>query len=328
MPNFEPFAKEIRSDPYPHYRELREDAPLYWAEEAKMWVVSRYDDVRHVLKHPERFSSDAMESLLTGRPSTPRDPGNTRLLILLDPPRHGKLRDLVNRGFTPRRIERLEARLREIVEEAMVEVRVGRGFDLVSQISIPVPVTLIAELLGVERSRQGDFKRWSDAIIAGSTGSERDAGSSAVFAEGMDNLKAYMALLISERRREPREDLVSTLIECGAGGSIADQAVSAALSEDEIVMFAVLLLVAGNETTTNLIGNAVRALLCHPDQLERVRRDRSLIPNVIEETLRYDAPVQFLFRRAREPVEIAGVSLPENAPLLLLVGSENWATPP
>lgn len=322
--DFEPFSERVRRDPYPHYRRLRDEAPVYWAKDAGMWVLSRYRDVRDVLKRPEQFSSDAMGTLLTGRPSEPADPSSVRVLILLDPPAHAAQRAVVNRGFTPRRIAALEGRLREIVDEAMLRVRGRSSFDLVSEVAIPLPVTMIAELLGVERERLDDFKRWSDAVIAGTTGSERGAGPSAVFLDAMTKLREYLGALIEVRRREPKDDLISTLADAQSG--------DASLTDDEVTLFAIILLIAGNETTTNLISNAVRALLAHPDELAKLQSDPTLVASAVEETLRYDSPIQFLFRRAREPVEIGGVQLPENAPMLLLVGSANrderqWRAP-
>src|SRR5262249_38871650 len=154
----------------------------------------------------------------------------------------------------------------------------------IEDLAIPVPVTIIAQLLGVESDRLADFKRWSDAMISATSGSTR--GEPAL-SEAMGALTGYLGQVIAERQAEPRSDLIGALIKAEAG--------EAALEPDEVVLFAMMLLIAGNETTTHLIGNAVRALLEHPDQLSRVQADRRLVPRVVEETLRWESPVQISF---------------------------------
>ena len=338
MVRYEPFSVAVREDPYPYYAALRQEAPVYWAEEAQAWCVSRYDDVQLVLRHAELFSSDAMRSMLMGaRPgvnpiedpevmeralaltqamSFPMDElVVARNLISEDPPRHGVMRNLVNRGFTPRRIAAWEPRLREIADECVARLRGRDDFDLVAELAIPLPVRLISEMLGVETDRREDFKHWSDRVVAGTTGSTRGVDPVASgFAGAMKDLTEYVRTVAAERRRAPSDDLVSVLI------AAQDDA---GLSTAEVAMFVLLLLVAGNETTTNLIGNATNALLRHPSQLERVCSDRSLVPSWIEETLRWDGPVQFVFRRATADVEIAGQRIPANTHVVALLGSAN-----
>ena len=313
---YEPFSDEVRANPYPYYRELRDNHPVYWTEETGAWVLSRHADVLQALKRPELFSSDAMGQMLSGKRTDPVPimASGPRIVILADPPVHAPLRNLVNRGFTPRRIAALEPRLREIVAEAVKRIRSGSGFDVVRDLAIPVPVTIISELLGVESERMEDFKRWSDEIISMSSGSARSEPRSGD-SNGMLEFREYFSRLIAERREDPRDDLISVLTNAQEG--------EAALEHDEVLLFLLVLLVAGNETTTNLIGSAVRCLLAHPEQLELVRRDKGLIPGLVEETLRCESPVQFLFRRARRDVELAGVKLRENDPLLLLIASAN-----
>jgi cytochrome P450 len=319
MIHYEPFSEEARHNPYPLYRALRKQPDLYWAESAQAWVLSRYDDVMHVLKHPELFSSDAMGGILSGRSSAvPANPDGDRVIILMDPPRHSGFRNLLNRGFTPRRIAALEPRIREITAQMMAKVRSAREIDFVSEVALPVPMRVIAELLGVEPSRSADFRRWSEEIIAWSTGSQRTTWNSEDgpdLAKAMGELQDYFAEVIEERRAVPREDLISTLIEAQEG--------EAALSLSEVVIFALVLLIAGNETTINLIGSMIRLLSDHPDQMKLVLRDRNLIPGLIEETLRFSNPLQFLFRRCREPVEIAGQTLPRDSIVIALLASAN-----
>lgn len=338
MLGYEPFSVAVREDPYPYYAALREQAPVYWAEEAQAWCVSRYDDVQVVLRNAELFSSDAMRSMLMGaRPgvnpiedpevmeralaltqamSFPMDElVAARNLISEDPPRHGVMRNTVNRGFTPRRIADWEPRLREIADECVAGLRGRDDFDVVAELAIPLPVRVISEMLGVEPDRRADFKHWSDRVVAGTTGSTRGADPlESGFAGAMKDLTEYVRTVVAERRRAPGDDLISVLV------AAQDDA---GLSTAEVAMFVLLLLVAGNETTTNLIGNATNALISHPAQLERVCSDRSLVPSWVEETLRWEGPVQFVFRRATADVEIAGRRIPANTHVVALLGSAN-----
>lgn len=336
---YEPFSAETRDDPYRYYAELRESAPVYWAEGAQAWCVSRHEDVHAVLRTPEVFSSDAMRSMLIGA-SAGVDPLNdpaavervlamarafpfsldelavSRNLIAEDPPRHGVMRQIVNRGFTPRRIASWEPRVREIVGECIGRLRDGESFDLVGELAIPVPVRIIAEMIGVEPERFEEFKHWSDAMIAGLTGSLRDTHpDESGLAKAMGDLLRYIQGVVEERRRRPGDDLVSVLIAAQEG--------EAGLTEMEVCFFIVLLLVAGNETTTNLIGNASLALLRHRDQLERVAAEPQRVPAVLEETLRWDGPVQFVMRTTRGESELSGGRVPANAHVVVLLGSAN-----
>jgi cytochrome P450 len=334
--DYDPFEPSGAAS-YAQFRLLREHAPVYEVR-PRTWVVARYEDVRFVLKSPGLFSSDAMASAMLGfepgvDPSSDPEsleylsglarsmpiggPGNqTRMLILSDPPDHTTLRAIVNRGFTPRRIAAWEARLREIVAEAMERLHRGEEFDVVRDFAIPVPVTVISEMLGVEPEKQLDFKRWSDGIIAGVSGPGRKLGLEASgFTAAMRSLTDYIGEIAAARRREPRDDLLSVLVEAQGGES--------GLTANEVVMFVVLLLVAGNETTTNLIGNAVNALLDHPEQLALLRDHPEKVPALVEETLRYESPVQLLFRRATEPVEVGGARIGANDYVVPLLGSAN-----
>jgi cytochrome P450 len=336
---YEPFSEEVRADPYRYYAELREHAPVYRAEQARAVCVSRHADVLSVLKSAELFSSSAMRTMLLGTrgadpasdpqamqravaiaqtlPFSPAELIGARQLISEDPPRHGALREIVNRGFTPRRVAAWEPRIRQIVEECAAPLRKADGFDLIADLAIPVPVRVISEMLGVEPDRIDDFKRWSDAIVAATTGSGRgDDPFASGFAGALRELSEYVLQAVGRsQQREPGDDLLSTLVAARDG--------AANLSGVEVVMFVLLLLVAGNETTTNLVGNATHALLGHPEQLRRVLDDRALVPELVEETLRWDAPVQFVFRRANADVEIAGETIRAGEAVAALLGSAN-----
>jgi cytochrome P450 len=339
MQPYEPFSDAVREDPYPYYAALRDEAPVYWAEGAQAWCVSRYDDVQFVLRTPELFSSDAMRTMLMGaRPGVNplEDPEamaralaltqalsfpleelmGARQLLSEDPPRHTGMRNLVNRGFTPRRIAMWEPRVREFARAYVDEMRHADEIDLVAELAMPLPVRVICEILGVEPERRDDFKQWSDRIIAGTTGSTRTADPlTSGFAEALQELAEYIRGVTADRTQQPSDDLISVLL--------AKQDDSAGLSAAEMTLFVLLLLVAGNETTTNLIGNATNALLSHPAELARVSADRSLVPSWIEETLRWDSPVQLVFRRTTADVEVAGQRLPANSHVAAMLGSAN-----
>lgn len=338
---YRPFDESVRADPYPHYARLRADFPIYRSDDPEAWVVSRHEDVLHVLKSPELFSSDAMSTVMMGvDPRAMMDPSvdplaienmmavanampfpveemaRSRNLIVSDPPQHDVLRSIVNRGFTPRRIGAWEPRIRELVADCMERVRGGDRCDIIADVAVPVPVIVVSEMLGVEPERRADFKRWSDIMIEGITGSRRREGfiKSGVV-EMMREFAGYFAEIAERRRVEPRDDLVSVLVDAaGAEGGLRPM---------ELVTFVLILLVAGNETTTNLIGHAVKLLLEHPEQLDLVSRDRSLMPALVEEVLRYESPIQMLFRRARRDTELHGQVIRENEIVCALLGSAN-----
>ncbi len=339
--SYDPVGEAQRTNPYPQYAELRRRTPVYRVEASGNYVVSRYTDVLHVLRHPELFSSAGMQQLMlaafTPGAGTPGmgfsgvdaarlielmrelpfslpDLLSARSLIAADPPAHAPLRSTVNRGFTPRRIAALEPRVRAIARAALDAVEDKGELDLVRDFAIPLPVTVIAEVLGIEPDRHADFKRWSDCIISGITGAASGMRPEALL-QAFKELSDYVTAVIDARRAQPREDLISTLTRAEVGET--------ALTPIEILMFTILLLMAGNETTTNLLGNSMLALLAHPDELARVQRDPALIPGLVEEALRFDTPVQSLFRLATQDVELAGTRIPAGATVMPLLGSAN-----
>jgi len=341
--SYDPFSTETRANPYPHYAELRQGAPVHRLEGTGFYLVSRYEDVLFVLKHPEFFSSKAMQRMIMSGmgvgiqnmdPSQAFDPKAVQVLaelskslgfnpvelmmtpsvIASDPPRHERLRGIVNRGFTPRRIAALERRVRQMARDALDRMLEKDAFDLVSEFTIPLPVMVIAEVLGVEPDRYADFKRWSDTLISGATGSASGTQPALLLA-AFQEFNAYFMEQIERRRRDPKDDLISALVAAEGG--------DAALTPMETLMFAVLLLVAGNETTTNLMGNGLLALLEEPEQFDRVRTDPALVPPFVEEAVRYDGPVQMLFRETTQDVEIAGTSIPKGSIVLPIFASAN-----
>jgi cytochrome P450 len=334
---YDPLSTRWKDDPYPIYRRLRDEAPVFRVPESGIYCASRFEDVHHVLNDPQTFSSRAMYTvLMMGGTETPPIRWQTvkslfrfalatrarplafvkaRNLIASDGGAHASLRSIVNRGFTPRRIAALEPRIDGLVQECLAGLHAGRPFDVVQDLATPLPVTIIAEMLGVPTDRQTDFKRWSDAIIHFAAGPGRDEGFGPEFTTIMVEFMSFLRQVMKQRRAQPADDLMSTLV--------ATQDGEDGLTDYEVMLFVQLLLVAGNETTTNLIGNAVAALLDHRDQLERVAADPSLVPGLIEETVRYDTPVQLVFRNTTCDAEIAGTPIPKGAFVAALIGSAN-----
>jgi len=335
MLDFEPYSHRWREDPYTAYRQLRDEAPVYHAPEGGVWCISRHADVEYVLKTPEIFSSRAamfdrskrftqmsavariaeVMRVFWSLRATPKTLLKSRMLILDDGEVHHGLRTIVNRGFTPRRIRVWEDRIRELVDQCMIRARERGSFDLIQDLAIPLPVTVIAEMLGIEANEMKRFKRWSDELIQMSTGSGMRENASGFATRTMGEMRSYVMPIVRARRNEARDDLISTIVAAEPGDE--------ALSDHEVLMFFVLLLVAGNETTTNLLGNAVDALLQHPEVLDEVAADPSLIPGLVEETLRWDNPVQFINRLTTQECELHGTKLPKDARVLVMLGAAN-----
>ncbi len=335
MFDYEPYSNAHQDDPYPMYARLRASAPVHYAPESDVWCVSRYDDVQAVLSNSEVFKSKTQgfqQRQLRERGSRlsqlrmaarfmiktripPWKMLNSRMLIMEDGPIHRDMRNTVNRGFTPRRIQAWEKRIRELVDGCMAQAREKQRFDLVEELAIPLPVTVIAEMLGVESQRFLDFKRWSDTIISGATGPAAFGEGGERVAAALGEMRAYLAPIVRDRRASPRDDLVSVLV--------AAEHADRPLDDHEIFLFFLLLLVAGNETTTNLLGNATDALLDNEDQLAKVVRDPALVKGVVEETLRFDSPVQFISRVTAVDAELRGVSIPANSIVLVMLAAAN-----
>jgi len=319
---FNPRSPEYRQDPFPILKQLRDEAPVYEIPNYGLFALSRYADVLSALKQPHTFSSAGMRAMMTGQTgmmgtgdSADNEMAEVDNLITTDPPVHDRLRNIVNRGFTPRQIAQLEPRVRAIADELVDSIVAGGDMmDFVHDLTIPLPVRVIAEMLGVEPGRHREFKRWSDALMTTSTGTGEVDDLAAVNAD-RQALFDFLTEVVADRRKNPGDDLISTLIDGGPTGQ--------ALSDPEALTFSVLLLMAGNETTTNLLGNAMKALIANPDTLRKVGENPELIPPMLEEALRYDGPVQSLFRQTSEDVELDGGTIPAGRMVMLLMSSAN-----
>ncbi|HVV35138.1 MAG TPA: cytochrome P450 [Acidimicrobiales bacterium] len=317
---YDPFDN-APADVYALYDKLRADDPVHWAPGTGTFVLSRHDDVAWALSEPGLFSSDAMRGVLMDQPTghgeqrLPREDAQG-MLVSVDPPEHTDLRRIVNRGFTPRRMQEWRAHMDSTVAELLDPARAGGSFDVIAGLAAPLPVRVICALVGADPAEADSFRAWADAMTKVMSGSARGVGL------GQDEMLAMLQLAddlgrrIDERQREPREDLLTALVRA------QDEDV---LSRGEAVGFAALLLFAGTETTTNLIGNTVFALLSHPEELLRLRAegDDTRLAAVIEETLRWESPVQYVFRRTTRPVTRHGVDIPVDSTVTLLLGSAN-----
>ena len=319
LSRFDPHDPVFQADPYPAYTALRAEAPVgpFEVRGFRFYWVSRYDDVAAALRDP-RLSAKKFpdEMLAAGVPESFRRLGEllTHMMLLKDPPDHTRLRGLVNKAFTPRVVEGLRGRAEAIVAELLDAVQPSGRMDVIRDLATPLPVIVIAELLGIAAVDRERFKHWSDAIAVVLDGSVRTAGLPAA-AACCAELSEYLRGEIAARRRAPREDLLSRLI---AAHDEAD-----ALSEDELIATCVLILLAGHETTTNLIGNGMLALGRHPGELERLRREPQLVRSAVEEMLRFDSPVQLTSREALEAGELGGVPIEAGLEVNLSLAAAN-----
>jgi cytochrome P450 len=282
----------------------RQETPVRHDEATGAWHVFRYADVDRVLLDHAAFSS--VEPARGGPAEMPEEFGLS--ILNLDPPRHRQLRALVSQAFTPKAIAALRPRIEDLTQGLIDAARAdGSGrMDLIRDVAEPLPVTVIAEMLGVPFARRRDFKRWSDDVVS---------GDEARGAAGMTEMAAFFREMIAARRRAPSADLLSDLVSAAIEGE--------RLAEAEVVAFAILLLVAGNETTTNLLGNAIVCLDAHPEVFARVRENPELIPGAIEETLRWLPPVWQLARYAKEGASVAGVPIPAGAEVVPWLAAAN-----
>lgn len=304
------------ADPFPVYRRLREESPVHWSENHGGWLLTRYDDVARSLKDP-RFSAARSAAMFERMPPDVREATRplqrafALWLLMMDPPDHTRLRALVSKAFAPSLVAALRPRVQALIDGALDRVIDAGRLDLIADLAQPIPAVVIADLLGVDAADHLTFKRWSDDLALMELGPRgfRQAQTS------MLAMMEYLGQVIALRRREPRADLLSQLLAAEEAGQVLD--------EDELLANCALILFAGHETTTNLIGNGVLELLRHPDQLALLRDDPSLIEAAVEELLRFHGPIQRVRRTLKEPVVVGDRELPAGAPVWLLVGAAN-----
>jgi len=308
---FNPLLSEVIEDPYPLYDRLRAEDPVHQSP-AGMWVLSRYDDVVTVLRDP-RFGRRGFQQLITARFG---QAGFGPSMLVQDPPDHTRLRTLVSKAFTPRAVEGLRAQIQQMVDTLLDTVAGRAEMELIEDFAYPLPAGVVSEMLGVPAADRDRFRQWSNDIARSfdaltSPDSEVVARANAAGRA----IGAYFQDLVAERRRAPRPDLLSALIAVEEAGD--------RLSTEELFATVVLLFLAGHETTANLIGNGVLALLLHPAELDRLREEPALIECAVEELLRYDTPVQRVSRITNEDVILGDRTIPTGSLVLALLGAAN-----
>lgn len=301
---YDPYAEEIRRDPYPTYRALRERAPAFHNEEWDFWAVARFDDVVEALHDPATFCS-GQGIILEGSVQSPYP-----MILAMDPPRHTDLRKLVSRAFAMKPVQGYEPEVRTLARDLIGAFRADGRVDLVPALSVQLPLLVIGALLGIEADDQTWFREQTVRLMHAHPSEPESmvAGKAASTA-----LLARFGELIAERRARPGNDVISDLIAAEEDGE--------RLTADEIVGFCYLLILAGHETTMNLISNGALALATHPDQRARLLADPTLVANAVEEVLRWDAPTQSQCRTTTRDVELHGVRIPAGRKVMLLFGS-------
>src|SRR5215472_14372130 len=292
---FNPFDPAVVADPYPYYRRMRERDPVHWNGSNRTWFLTRHADVSELLRD-DRFSSDRTRSERYVEPPPGRG-RPARSMLVVDPPDHTRLRNLVNKAFTPRMVEHLRPRIESITADLVDRLAGEAEADLIARFAYPLPVIVIAEMLGVPVRDRDQFQEWSAVAVRGLDPFVDPETQEAIF-DAREALAGYLRGIIGERRRQPADDLITAMIAARETGDL--------FSEGELVAMCNLLLVAGHETTVNLIGGGVLALLRNPDQLERLRREPALARAAVDELLRYTPPVQWTGRVALAELEIAG----------------------
>ncbi len=302
---YSPYAADVQVDPYPFYAWLREDQPAYYNDTYDFWALSRHADVVKASRHPELFSSAQ---------GVGPDKSYGLSMITNDPPTHTRLRKLVHKAFTPMMINRYTDRIQTIIDDLLDDIEAKGEFDLIDDFAIPLPVTVIAEILGIPAEDQADFKRWSDDVIhfIGGTANGKDREH---LRQSWNEFRDYFNATMAARRNDPRDDVITALVQAHEDQDM--------LSEMEILNFCQLLLVAGNETTTNLIANMMHAFHQHPEQWANLREQPDLVNNVVEEVLRYDSPIQLVFRTTTEALTFHGETIPAESKVAMLWGSAN-----
>jgi pimeloyl-[acyl-carrier protein] synthase len=312
---------EFLADPYAVYHQMRSEAPVYWSERFKAWMLTRYADVKSTLHDPRMRSRERIGAILSQLPESaraemkPLSDHLTKWVAFTDPPDHTRLRTLVDKAFTPRMIANLRRPIQSIVDELLVQVAHAGRMDVVQDFSFPLPATVISSMLGIPRADHGRFKKWSGDIanFVSAGGINIDVARQAQ--QSVIELADYFQGIIRDRRQTPQDDLISRLVAAEEQGE--------KLSEDELFAMFVQLFFAGHETTTGLINNGLLALLRNPEQKRKLQNDPTLIASAVEEFLRYDTSVQRQARVAAEDIEIDGHTIRKGQYVLQFIAAAN-----
>lgn len=315
-----PMNPEFQANPYRLMGEVREAARVVHDEMTGRHLVGRFEDAYAILNDrdlgvdPRKANQNSfMRAVMAARrEEQDREPS----MLQLDPPDHTRLRALVSKAFTPRSVEAMRPRIYEIANELLDRVEGRPSFDLMEAFCQPYPTIVIAEMLGVDPADQGRFKEWSDKVVASGFNAFASEEVQKAAQEARDALDEYLRRVIAERRDEPRDDLITRLVQAEDNGDF--------LNDDEVIAMISLLLLAGNLTTTDLLGNGMKNLLNHPDQARLLRDDPSLIPNAVEEMLRFEGPVTQTGRIVLEDREVAGCPMHKGDSIGVLIGAVNY----
>jgi cytochrome P450 len=316
------FCRGWLANPYPLYHQLRSEDPVHWSDLANSWILTRYDDVQFALQYDPRLTAERLSPLIQQLPEATQievEPLRQHLSTFLqyyDPPDHTRLRTLVNKTFTPRMLECLRPRIQEIVDELVDAVYHSGRMEVIREFAYPLPAIVVAEMLGVPPEDRDQFKQWSDDIAEFFEGVGEDYAAVARRTnQSVLELTDYLGRLFAERRQHPQEDLISALVAVEEAGD--------RLSEAELFGMCSFILEAGHETTTGLIGNGLLALLQHPDQMQKLRNDPSLIKTAVEEFLRYDSSIQRISRVAVQAFELGGKQIRQGQRIWAMQGAAN-----
>ncbi len=299
------------ANPYPAYAWLRENAPVYWDEQSQLWVVSRHQEVVEISKNTEVWCS--------GQGVLP-DSNSLISILTMDKPRHLRLRKLIRKGFTPRMVGLLEPKIRGLVRKSLDSIAERNQCDFVREVAVPLPLFIIAEMMGIPESNYKQFHEWSDKLI----GVQGAGGDPAIFEASLKayaEYGAYLKTIFEDRRRNPKEDLVSILVAAQQDGVMDED--EECMGDDELVIFMTLLLVAGNETTRNGISGGMEVLMAHPSQRNLLIEKPELIESATEEVLRYVSPILSFRRTATQDTEILGQPITKGGGVVMLYASAN-----
>ena len=312
-PTYDPLNRDVQQNPFPHYADLRRNHPVLWLDSLQAYVVSRYDDVKEVLTNKEKYTSENFWDALVGEFNPVP---NATWLISVDGPDHLRLRRLANKAFAPARFADMKVSIERIIEGLLDDcIAKGEAFDFAQNFAWLYPANVVAEILGVDPARRGDFKTWVDEFLNSANRARMTPEEYARCKQVTGVMKAYFEEVIAERRANPGKDLISAFIQAEDDGKM--------MNPEEVLANAILLLTGGVETTSNLTGSMLTVLGTHPQVYAEIKANPELLPQLIEETLRYSSPVQILFRDALVDSTISGVNVPKGSRILILTGSAN-----
>jgi len=306
-------------DPYPRYEQLRSGDPVHWNEGIRAWILTGYQDVLDALRDPRLSASERMTSLMRqagdGDGVAELERSFLGMMLFSDPPDHTRLRSLANKAFTPGVLEKLRSQIQDSVDRILDDVQEQGRMEAISELAYPLPAMVISEILGVSEGDRERFRKWSNDLAAFLGDIRAISENLGPALQSVAELTEFLRGMVARRRAEPKDDLLSALVMAEDQGD--------SFSEDELYSMCILLIFAGHETTTNLIGNGILALLQNPEQLERLRRQPSLIDSAVEEIIRYDGPVQSSSRTALEDLQIGDKQIAKGDRISLTLGAAN-----